>query len=128
MRCTTIIENRCTKPSCDTQLTRKQEKTENVHVFTHILAGFKADNVSSLKKCYCSFTYLASYRHLSMIDYVKCLSNESSWLHHDQMLEFSINRPTTSKYDCFLSNHYPKIYVGHCGDWLRQHISHTCTH
>ena len=34
--------------------------------------------------------------HLSIIDYVKCLSNKSSWLRHDRMLEFSIKRPTAT--------------------------------
>ena len=33
MWCTTAIENRWTRTLCDMQLTRKPEKTENVHVF-----------------------------------------------------------------------------------------------
>ena len=31
-----------------------------------------------------------------IIDYFKCHSNRSNWPHLNQMLEFSLNRPTTS--------------------------------
>ena len=33
-----------------------------------------------------------------IIDYFKCRSNGSSRLHFNQMLEFSLNRPTTSDF------------------------------
>ena len=38
------------------------------------------------------------FRNLTfeIIDYLKCRSNRSSWPHLNQILEFSLNRPTTS--------------------------------
>ena len=65
--------------------------------FNRILAGFKANNVIIF------FTYWASYRHLSIIDYAKCLSNESGMLRHNQMLKFSINCPTTNTYILYIN-------------------------
>ena len=83
------IENGAPK-HCVTQELKK--KTENIHVFSH---RFRANNVSCLS-FYCCFTYCVSYRHLRIIDYVKCLSNESCWLCHNNMLKFSVDRLTTT--------------------------------
>ena len=91
MRCTAAIENRCAKTLCDWHGNKKKQKM--FMFFIRIMVGFKANNVLLFLLL---FTYWASLRHLSIIDNVKCLLNELSWLRKDRLLELSINCPTSS--------------------------------
>ena len=81
MRCTVAIENRCTKTPHGTQLTWKQEKTENVHVFHPDFSWVQGTQCIFLLLFYIIGRVTDIFK--SIIDYVKCLSNESSRLCHD---------------------------------------------
>ena len=90
-RCTAAIENQCSKHGVTCNWHRNVRKKRKCSCF---LPGFWP---GSRQEMY--FFFVVIHIELQAYDHnAKCLSNESSWLRHDRMPQFSINRPTTSNY------------------------------